>query len=218
MFDKKKKKTFSSLQQVSETSPSVAATSQRLILSVTGETSPRPAGHQGDWGDVVATSPRRCLTHFSLETMWLSTCWHHRNAFTPGPSQVHDPVKVSPWRRLGESASHFLVSQVARVAAINQSRRRLRQWDRPLTLNWSHSQSLFMILYVRFSVMLIGYLSSLFVVRCRCVDLIWRWSIWSDNRSRTWRNWSWRRSRSSELTRRGSREIMYEAIPPIICY
>ena len=88
--------TFSSLQQVSETSPSVAATSQRLILSATGETSPRPAGDQEDWGDVAATSPR-----------------------LPGELVVtltRDVSKTS-WRRLGrrlgESTSHFLVSRVA---------------------------------------------------------------------------------------------------------
>ena len=45
------------LGDVSATSPSVAATSRRLILSAsaTGETSPRPAEDQGDWGDVAAT-------------------------------------------------------------------------------------------------------------------------------------------------------------------
>ena len=49
-----------------------------------------------------------------------SACWHHRDAFTPG-------LRTSPWRRLGESASHVLVSRVARVArvaATDKSRRR----------------------------------------------------------------------------------------------
>ena len=72
MFDFDFFKYFSSLQQVSETSPRNLhqlrrRRSRRLILSATGETSPRPAGNQGDCerrrkdiattsGDVAETS------------------------------------------------------------------------------------------------------------------------------------------------------------------
>ena len=75
-----------------------------------------------DWGDVSETCwrlRRQCgdvsatlldTAWPTLETTWLSGCWHHRDAFTPGLGR-------RPWRCLGESASHFLVSQVAQVAA-----------------------------------------------------------------------------------------------------
>ena len=85
-------------------------------------TSPRPAGDQGHSGDVAVTSPRRCLTHFRdqvTERVLASSRRLHSSGWS----------RTSPWRRLGESASHFLVSRVARVAATDQSRqsrRRLR--------------------------------------------------------------------------------------------
>ena len=89
------------LGEVSAMSPSVATTSRRLILSATGETSPRPAGDQGDWGDIAATSPRRCLAHFRdhvTERVLASRRLHSWSkqgvVYLLGPSQVQDPVKV----------------------------------------------------------------------------------------------------------------------------
>ena len=73
--------TFSSLQQVSETSPRRLHQLRRRILSATGETSPprlqdlletkeNEETLQRRCGDDAATSPRRCLTHFSGPRDW----------------------------------------------------------------------------------------------------------------------------------------------------
>ena len=75
-----------------------------------------------DWGDVSETCwrlRRQCddvsatlldTAWPTLETMWLSGCWHHQDAFTHG-------LGCRPWRCLGQSASYFLVSQVAQIGA-----------------------------------------------------------------------------------------------------
>ena len=67
-----------------------------------------------DWGDVSETywRPRRRRPR-DFRANWLSPCL--------------ETSRTSPWRRLGEGASHFLVSRIGRVAATDPSRRRLRQ-------------------------------------------------------------------------------------------
>ena len=132
--------TFSSLQQVLETSPSVAATSRRLIFfrdwGDVSVTSLRPAGDQWDWGDVAATSPQCCLTHFR-DCRRRRCNWEDISgdvAATAGNFRVNwlSPcLETSLRRRLGERASHFWV---ARVAATDQPLWHLRHWDSPLSL------------------------------------------------------------------------------------
>ena len=98
------------LGDVSATSPSVAATSRRLILSAT-----------------AASDQSRQLGRLGRPKNGLRS--HQGDVAT---------TDDQPWRRLlGESASHFSVSWVAQVAAtdqLRQSRRHLRQWDRPFSV------------------------------------------------------------------------------------
>ena len=110
----------SSLQQVSETSPSVAATSRRLILSATGETSTRRLCDVSEtcWrprrlrrrcgdvpelvvtlsGDISATSPR---CRGDVSDVALASPWWKRKPFFGLPSRrdwsVTAVVATSPW-------------------------------------------------------------------------------------------------------------------------
>ena len=112
-------------------------------------TSPRPAGDHGDCrrrrGDVAATektSRRRRWTAGDVAETFpqlrrrlgdvAATAGDVAETFPrlPGESWLSPYLETSPRRLLGESASHFLVSRVARFAATDQSRqsqRRLRQ-------------------------------------------------------------------------------------------
>ena len=84
-----------------------------------------PSLQANEIGPQLPETSRRCSRDFQAN--WLS------------------PLETSLRRRLGESASHFFVSRVARVAATDQSRRRLHQWDRPLTYEIMNRFQSFMV-------------------------------------------------------------------------
>ena len=99
------------VRDYSATSLSVAARSRRLILSATKERSPRRLRDLSETCWRPRRLRRRC-----------GDCRRRRGDVPATSGKLvatlsGDVSETSPWRRLGESASHFLVSRVARVAA-----------------------------------------------------------------------------------------------------